>query len=264
MEIQRVSDLLDTISIRHANDYVKEKTPPWYKDRPNFWFRGQSKEEWPLLPQVRREQFAEQAKLVAGDVAPIWDYEVSLFRQLLYRGPSLIRGTSLTEKYFEAQHNGMPTRLLDWTANPLVGLFFAVSGNSEHDGALHVMRARYSIPGFEESDVLYQSDPILEMIIDDHIDRRLAPRKKGELPLRVIPNLYDGRMLQQDSRFTFHQVDSLELGDEKLDGFISKHVVPAACKPSITEELRTVGVHWGSLFPDLSSLIQQIRLEASV
>jgi len=264
MEIQHVSDLLETISIRHVDDNVEEKSPPWYKDRPNFWFRGQSKEAWQLLPQVRRKRFEEQAKLVAGDLDPIWDYEISLFRQLLYRGPSLLRGASLTEKYFEAQHNGMPTRLLDWTANPLAGLFFAVSENTHHDGALYVMRARYSIPGFEERDVLYQSDPILEMVIEDHIGRRVSSPRKGELPLRIIPNLYDGRMLQQDSRFTFHQVDSLELENRKLDGFISKYVVPAACKPSITEELRTIGVHWGSLFPDLSNLIHQIRQEASV
>jgi FRG domain len=42
-----------------------------------------------------------------------------------------------------AQHHGCPTRLLDWTGNPLVGLFFASENDDDADGVL------WSITGFE-------------------------------------------------------------------------------------------------------------------
>ena len=37
-----------------------------------------------------------------------------------------------------AQHHGAPTRLLDWSRNPFVGLWFAVS-NSDQDGSVGVV-----------------------------------------------------------------------------------------------------------------------------
>ena len=45
------------------------------------------------------------------------------------------------ELYFLQQHYHMWTRLLDWTSNALVGLFFAVSSNPDQDGMLFMMDA---------------------------------------------------------------------------------------------------------------------------
>jgi hypothetical protein len=40
------------------------------------------------------------------------------------------------------QHHGVPTRLLDWTQSMYVAAYFAVESESDHDGAVWVVRRR--------------------------------------------------------------------------------------------------------------------------
>jgi len=261
--IQTVRDLLE--KLREAQSEPSgPATPWWFKDRPNTWFRGHARREWLLQPQVLRDSFTERARETnphASDAA--FSYEASLFNQFRRRGHHLLSASrSVTDAYFLAQHHGLPTRLLDWTANPLVGLFFAVAEHPDDDGSLVMMRARHEVSGEEERDVMYQEDPEVAAILEPIFARNFSPTTTPGLPLRIMPDAQSGRMLQQDSRFTLHQPGCRDLEAANLGSFISRVEVPSTAKRGILKELRLLGVHWATLFPDLPNLVRQIRHEA--
>ena len=110
--------------------------------RPVFWFRGHAKVCWKLLPGVLRDDFVNRAN--EFNVRPndprildeaIETTEKSINAQFRREGAALLQSnTNPVDVYFLAQHYGLPTRLLDWTANPLASLFFAVSQEHDYDG----------------------------------------------------------------------------------------------------------------------------------
>ena len=111
---------------------------------PPIWYRGQSVGDWALAPKVLRGSFIEAAK---GDGRPggeHWPSEVreqGILRDFHRMAASLVPAdTNRAALYMLAQHHGLPTRLLDWTTNALVGLFNAVSSpiREDVDGAIFV------------------------------------------------------------------------------------------------------------------------------
>jgi len=86
-----------------------------------LWFRGCGKATHELLPTLYRHR-------KRGDINDLELLERGVMTRFRQRSiPFLTR--SLADDWdmlFFMQHYGIPTRLLDWTENPFIGLYFAV------------------------------------------------------------------------------------------------------------------------------------------
>ena len=102
------------------------------------------------------------------------DAENQIFSELMLEAPSEFSGDkSMFEKLVRAQHYGLPTRLLDVSLNPLVGLYFACNEkeHSSKDGAVRVF-------DFIEKRVKFGDSDTVILICNL---ARLSDEKRGEI-----------------------------------------------------------------------------------
>lgn len=88
----------------------------------DLWFRGCSSAKYKLLPSLYRHR----KKQTIADLSTLEKNLMTRFRQRSIP----FRTNSLADEWeclFFMQHYRVPTRLLDWTENPFMAIFFAVS-----------------------------------------------------------------------------------------------------------------------------------------
>lgn len=130
-----------------------------------------------------------------------------------------------------AQHHGLPTRLLDWTRNPLVAAYFAVIDETKDDSAIYA----------------YQSKVYLSM------EKHLDPFKVDRVA-RVVPNHATVRITVQSGLFTIHPTPT----EPFTSSDIVKFIIPNDARKPIKKALSKIGVDRASMFPDLDGIARHV------
>jgi hypothetical protein len=151
------------------------------------------------------------------------------------------------EWLIQAQHHGLPPRLLDWSTSPLKALYFAVenSQNDHVDGKSFVYTPRMwstssdNISNIERENVIQAFYPVA---INDRVLAQegcftLLPQQENFEPIAPITE-------------GFSTNDAIGM----FSIIISKEV-----KPELRKQLVRLGISDMSLFPDLDGISKKIR-----
>lgn len=223
------------MEISSVNEFLDFATESYFPEMRGRWiFRGHTDESYKLIPSVTRSARIAEASVI--------EHEKSLFNIFCREARIYIPSPPTNEWDWLslAQHHGLPTRLLDWTLNPLAALYFAVRGTLETDGELIALKA-FSAKTMSGSPFAIQK------------------------PEKLYPNLVSPRIRSQEALFVVCS-DLEHPLDESLraDWSLKRHKIPRDRKANLRYELFRFGIHQSSMFPDLEGLAARLIYQHSL
>jgi hypothetical protein len=235
-----------------------------------LWYRGCGKSKDKLKPTLYRHRTIR----TIANLATLEQNLLTRFRQrsIPFHDRDL---SNYWDALFFMQHYGVPTRLLDWTESPFVGLHFAmmacpfeVQKNGKYrfktPAALWVLNpARWNRHALRE--VSYKGGIIApeEEALKGH---RSTPDFSGMKisPVAVYGSYNSPNIVAQRGTFTIfgQSTKPMEVIFDK-EGFPEQSLVKLTILPSVVPRLRRAilehGVTESVMFPDLSGLAREIR-----
>ena len=216
-------------------------------------YRGLPKATHELLPSIGRPQN------YAGKVVTL---ERTAERHLLHRFrrrayPHMSRAITAGEAIFLARHHGLPTRLLDWTANALYALYFACREEWESDGRVWALLRRQD--DTHDRDAFELAAHSTERSLFDSFD---------DPSIKIVHPIFNSpRLLAQDGAFTIHSDPWKTMEGLAGHSFAEKNLdveklyrwdISRRHKVRILEELSGLGITDRSVFPDLDGVAKSL------
>jgi hypothetical protein len=229
--------------------------------RSPYVFRGMPNSEGDLRTSLMRAANGYE------DVPKLEGHLLRNFRKYAHGEISI--GDSIWNWLAMAQHYGLPTRLLDWTYSPLIGLHFMTSNVDDFgiDGVIWCVnhRATNGLLPAKLRDLAQEA--ALDVFTAEMLDEVAQSLKEfdslaeEDFVIFIEPPSLDPRIANQFALFSMmaNPVDKLDVWLRSHAGLARRIIVPAAMKWEIRDKLDQAGITERLLYPGLDGLARFLR-----
>lgn len=223
-------------SIENLSD-LTEVIEETCKDQLTVLFRGQQK-DWSLLPSIMREELTYD-NLLEAEQNMLKEFQSYSVPYLHYVPKNTVEWLALE------QHHGLPTRLIDWSQNPLSALWFAVNKPpiNQEDGILWIFKP-------DDKDFIQESE----------LDSLEFNRYTVYAPKHITE-----RITSQFAFFTIHKYNKGskdQVGLEQVEDIRNKLIklsIPYSKFAHLRYQLHTCGINAASVYPGLDGICSRIK-----
>lgn len=267
-----------TKRIEDMGSYNRERTV-----YPKFIFRGHSNaRDYKLIPGIFRKVLR---KSVGNEeiYTEIFDQdEQKVLYEFISESCSFLKEINTNDYagWIEvAQHYAVPTRLLDFTYNALVALFFACLDEKTMDGEVwfldEIAYKKKYYPDYDGS--VNNSKKIVDKIIQDEIIHPFPGLHSEQLGYYQHPWIYKPmyratRMSMQSSVFLLWAASQMDLEVlvkhnnritlnqcDSIEGIMGRVIIPQCAKEKIKLQLDTCGINYKFIYSDLGGIGKYVR-----
>lgn len=251
---------LETVQVNEFKELL-DQVEQFQLSHEASWYRGSSDGGHKLVPSLFRHT-------VKKKIEELSQLESDITTRFVQRSQPFLDRTLKNDwdKLFLMQHYGVPTRLLDWSENPFVAAYFALSGYERH----------------KKDAAFWMCDPIIWNrsalqhisfgggVLDESSDQlhTYAPGtpipQMPKHPIMIYGTYNSPRIVAQRGGFALfgqglEEMEKVYKQDTFAKGCLKKLVIPKDKILLIRESLFRKGFTESVVFPDLEGLSRELK-----
>lgn len=251
-------------TIKSFTDFIKfiedKKKQLSHKSGYDFpLFRGHADGGWELSPTLLRSRNLKRVK-------NIFEQEAALFHDFITLAGHRISTKNTWHTLFTMRHHGVPTRLIDWSENLFVALYFAVLDNTDlvknpciwiMDPYLLNRRSRRLTGGYIINPE-FELKEYFELFCKDCKTIMRPNKYVPKYPVAFYPFRHHDRLISQSGLFTMHGTNI-----SPLEKIVPECLIKIEIPDNIVQDIRLIvevaGFNRFSIYQDFDSLAKYLK-----